>query len=204
MKRLLLLILPLSLACQPHSSTTDANKIDSNTTTLTNPKTDVVDTSKKINLEYLDWKLATINNQIPVFCKKAGLIELLGRPDSLVTPNMNDICVSFFEKDLKFLYYGESQFETSGDSAVISSIHFDNNSKIKLNIGTIVLDNTMTLTKLASLYPNAVQLKEEATIDNGEKVILVRIACSKILSDDSWVLLFKDGKLIRLDYWMPC
>lgn len=204
MKGLLFLILTLSLACKPHSRVTDPNKIDSTTTTITNPNTGAVDTSKKINLEYLDWKQATINNQISVFCKKTGLIELLGQPDSIVTPNMDDICVTYFEKDFKFFYYQKSMFEIAGDSAAMISIHFDGDQKIKVNFGSLQLDNKMTLTKLANLFPNAVQLKEENIIDNGDKVILVRIACSKILSDDSWILLFKDGKLIRLDYWMPC
>lgn len=204
MNRLLLLILPLSLACQPHASNTDVNNKDSSTTIRTNAKTDVVDTSKKVNLEYFDWNLATINNQVPVLCKKERLVEIIGQPDSIVTPNMEDICVSYFDKNIQFMYFGKSQFEISGDSAVISSIHFDNTSKISLNIGSLILDNSLTLTKLTTLFPNSVQLKEEVTIENGVRVTIVQLAESKKTSDFFWTLFFLEGRLIRIDYGMTC
>jgi hypothetical protein len=200
MKRILLFLLPLSLACVEKSNKSNTLKIQSNTLSIAVNNIKKVDTT----LEFLDWNSLKINNRLPLLCKKSEIIELLGQPDSIVVPNMNDICVSYFEGEFKYIYFGKSQFETKGDKVVISSILFGDNNRVKINNGSIVLDNSMTIDKLASIFPNAVKLKYEVTLDMGEKAMCVRLETSKVGGDNAWVLLFQNGKLIRIDFWMPC
>lgn len=199
---IILLFLTCITACGQQTKKLEqekANQID-----IVEPKQYALDTVKNINLEYLDWDSLKINNQLPLLCKKISLIKLLGQPDSIVTPDMNDICVSYFGNDFKYVYFNESRFETYGDEVVISSINFENNNKIKLNFGTLTLDNSLTLEQLETIFPIAVRDKSEIDIYRKVKADFVRLATSKVKTDNAWLLFFKNGKLIRIDYWMPC
>jgi len=153
--------------------------------------------------EYLDWNSVKINNLIPLECKKADLIKLLGKPDKVVTPKEDDYCVSYFQSDIKYLYWGESQFESSGSKAVISIIDLESN-KIKLVSPKITLDNSVTLEAIKRLYPKAVSQATILDVDKKGKLLTVHLAMSKFESDDEWLLFFKNGRLIRIDYFSPC
>jgi hypothetical protein len=115
-------------------------------------KTDGV---KAVNLEYLEWKTFKINNQLPLLCNKADLINLLGTVDSMITPHYEDVCASYFDTAYKYMYFGESLFETSGNKAVVSSIDLES-SKIKLISPIITLDKSLTLEKITLMFPIAV------------------------------------------------
>jgi hypothetical protein len=41
-------------------------------------------------------------------------------------------------------------------------------------------------------------------VDKIGKVISIKVATSKKESDDAWLLFFRNGKLIRIDHWIPC
>lgn len=208
MKNILLFLLPLFISCTEKNSKSEKGIIKSNILDARSNNNNTPDTNQtsnqKTGLEFLDWDSLRINNRLPLLCKKRDLIELLGKPDSTVVPNMNDICTSYFETEFKYMYFGKSQFETRADTAVISSISFKKYNRIKINSGSIVLDNTMTIDKLASLFPNAVKLKEALYLDGEGKVMCVRLATSKVVSDNAWLLFFLGGKLIQIDFWMPC
>lgn len=198
MKRIVVFLIPLSLACVEKS-----NKIEKiKSTNLGEAVKDIktIDTT----LEFLDWDSLKINNRLPLLCKKSELIELLGQPDSIVVPNMNEICVSYFDREFNYIYFGNSQFETKGDTVVISSIHFEKDKRINISSGRIQLDNSMTIDKLASIFPTAVKSKYEVSLDMGKKAMCVKLETSKVGGDDAWVLFFQNGKLIRIDLWMPC
>ena len=64
-------------------------------------KNNQVDTLHDANKEYLDFKVLKINKQLPLLCTKNALIELLGPPDSTVVPNMDDVCISYFDGPTK-------------------------------------------------------------------------------------------------------
>jgi hypothetical protein len=161
------------------------------------------DTVKRGNAEYLEWKTLKINNQLPLLCKKADLIKLLGKADSIVTPNYENICVSYFDTAFKYLYYGESQFEVSETMAVMNIIDFES-SNIKLVSPRITLDKSLTLEKIKKIFPIAVKNAELIEVDNKGKLLCLKIETSKSISDDYWLLFFKNGKLIRIDNVMPC
>jgi hypothetical protein len=200
----ILLLLPFFFACSQKSDKSDVAKLKSNTTYVTVPNNNTVDTNLKTTHEYLDWNTLKINNQLSLLCKQKEIIALLGQPDSIVIPKMNNICVSYFEKKFKYLFFGESQFESKGETTVISSISFDHTNRIWLQTGNIVLDNSMTIDKLNSIFPKAVKQSEEVYLEVIGNAICVRLGISKVASEDAWLLFFQNGKLIRIDFWMPC
>jgi hypothetical protein len=201
MKVFILFLLPFFITCTNRPDISDIENIKFKEKV---PNINSVDSNQKSNLDYLEWNTLKINNQLPLLCKKKELINLLGQPDSIVAPNMNNICISYFEKDFIYLVFGKSQFESKGDTTVISSISFDQTNRIWLQTGNTVLDNSMTIDKLNSLFPNAVKQKEDVVLDTIGKVICVRLGITKESSENAWLLFFQNGKLIRIDYWMPC
>lgn len=155
------------------------------------------------NPEYLDWKTLKINNQLPLLCKKAELIKLLGNADSIVIPHYDDVCTSYFNTAFKYLYFGHSQFEISGDMAVVNSIDFESGN-IRLVSPKLILDKSMTIERIKIFFPNAVKNAEEIEVDKKGKVLSLKLATSRTELDDAWLLFFRNGMLIRIDYWMPC
>lgn len=163
-------------------------------------KTDAV---KVVNREYLDWKTLKINNQLPLLCKKVELIKLLGTVDSVKTPHYEDICASYFDSAFKYMYFGESRFETSGTMTVVCSIDLESGN-IKLVSPMITLDKSVTLEKIKRMFPVAIKNAELIEVDKKGKVLSIKVATSKKETDDAWLLLFRNGKLIRIDHWIPC
>lgn len=158
---------------------------------------------KEVNSEYLDWKTLKINNKLPLLCNKADLINLLGTVDSIRTPHYEDICASYFDTAYKYMYFGESQFETLGSKAVVSSIDFES-GKIRLIYPNINLDKSVTLEKIRLIFPIAVKNAKVIEVDKKGKVISIKVATSIKESDDAWLLFFRNGTLIRIDHWIPC
>ena len=154
-------------------------------------------------IEYLDWSKIRINSKLPLICNKTELIKLLGTADSIVTPKYDDICSSYFENGFKYIYWRNSQFETSGNLAVLSSIDFES-SNIKLVSPNITLDKSVTLETIERMFPLAVKAAEVLLVDKKGKILSIKIATSKKESDDSWLLFFRKGKLVRIDHMIPC
>jgi hypothetical protein len=161
------------------------------------------DAIKDIKPEYLDWKTFKINGQLPLLCNKAELIALLGTADSIKTPNYEDVCASYFDTAFKYLYFRESLFETLGTLAVVSIIDFES-SNIKLVSPMITLDKSVTLEKIKRLFPIAVKNAELLEVDKKGKLLCIKLSTSKKETDDAWLLFFRNGKLVRIDYWIPC
>lgn len=155
------------------------------------------------NSEYLDWETFKINNQLPLLCKKVDLINLLGNADSIKTPHYEDVCSSYFDAAFTYLFFGKSQFESSGNMAVVSSIDLES-GKIKLVSPMITLDNTVTLEKIKKILPMAVKNAALIEVDKEGKMLSLKVATSKKETDDAWLLFFKNGKLVRIDHWIPC
>ena len=45
---------------------------------------------------------------------------------------------------------------------------------------------------------------QEVIIDNKGTVLSIKLETSHKNSDDGWLLFFKAGKLVRVDYWLAC
>jgi len=156
------------------------------------------------NAEYLDWSTAKLNGRLPMLSTTKAVFQELGQPDSLVTPDMNEVCMPYFDKPFKFAYVKSAEFEICGDTAVISTITFRHQPQLMLQTGNVKLNSRTTLSELAKSFPIAVKEQYELNVHKLGKVITVNLAAGPIVTDYSWLLMFKDGKLVRIDYYTPC
>lgn len=154
--------------------------------------------------EYISWDSVRINGKLPLVTKKKVLFSLIGMPDSIVSPDMNDVCVSFYDRDFKYAYLSNTQMEIYGDTAVVSSIDFRKGTKLSIKTPKLILDKNTSLVSLEKYFPKAVKEQYELKVHGIGNTVAVSIPTSKEPSDDSWLLFFLNGKLIRIDYWMPC
>ena len=158
---------------------------------------------QKHSPEVLEWSTVKINNKLPLLCKKSDLISLLGKPDKILDPKNLDVCASYFDKDFTYLVWGNSQFESTNTQAVISSIDLES-GRISLVSPKITLDKSVTFEKIKKLFPKAATEAEELIITNKSKVLSIKLATTHKNSDDGWLLFFKAGKLVQVDYWIAC
>ncbi|MFC6999510.1 hypothetical protein [Rufibacter roseus] len=195
------------LSCQDSAADNKSKNeptINKSTDTLTQQKSETKPKVLATNEEFISWDSVRVNGKLPMISKTKELFSLLGKPDSLVSPDMNDVCVSFYDKDFKYAYLNNSQIEIYGDTAVFGSLYFKKESKLYLKTPKHTFDRNTSLETLEKVFPNAVKEKYEVNDYDIGKAVAVRIQTSKEPSDDSWLLLFKNGKLIRIDYYMPC
>ncbi len=151
--------------------------------------------------EYIDWNNVRINGVLPPIGTTKLLYKALGKPDSIITPNIE--CASFYDKAYKTAYFKGSSFELYGDTVIISTINFKQ-SGMTLTAGKLVLNGNTTLADIAKVFPNAVKDKSNVVVDTFGEVISISVNTGKTLADDAWELMFKDGKLVQMDYWTPC
>ncbi|MBC6611069.1 hypothetical protein H8B15_09050 [Hymenobacter sp. BT507] len=154
--------------------------------------------------EYIAFEQVKINGRLPLKSKRTQLFKELGQPDSLAKPNIDDVCVSFYDKPFSYAYFKGSQVELYGDLAMVGNLEFAGNSRLTLTTPTITLSNKTTLAELAKRFPKAVAAKSEMNVHRKGKYMTVHIATDKATAEDYWILFFRNGRLARIDYWMPC
>lgn len=156
------------------------------------------------NKEYIPWDSVRINGKLPLLTRTEELYKLLGQPDSIITPDPNDICVSYFYAMDKYAYFGDSQFEIHGDSAVVSFVDFRTKPYIELNTPALKLNRNTTLSEIETLFPAAAKRKYVQNVWKVGEVLCISIATSNTLLDENWLLFFRNSKLIRIDHFIPC
>lgn len=159
--------------------------------------------------EYLEWSSIKINNRLPLDTREGTIQTVLGKPDSVVAIDWAGTCSSnFISDDSKLAYYSGMQFEKSGDSLYFQVNDFQKNHEAFLQSGSLRLDHTTTLDDIRKHFPNAVKNVSKLGVygldDVSELMDAIVLPLSKELSEGHWILMFQDGKLRRLDYWMPC
>ncbi|OON68692.1 hypothetical protein [Hymenobacter sp. CRA2] len=126
----------------------------------------------------------------------------LGSPDSVVTPDLDNECTSFFSLSFQRAYTPKAALELYGDTAVVTSL--DVRKGGGLQAGGLRLDRTTTLAELGRAFPRAVSRQSTEQDDVLGEVQMVSLDVAPPPTDDHWRLLFKDGRLVRIDYFMPC
>ena len=160
--------------------------------------------SSKTNNEFIDWNLVRINGKLPMITNTKDLYKLLGQPDSIVTPNYDDVSVRYYDlKEFKYAYIKESQFEIYGDTAVISFLNFEKQPDLEFKAGTLTLNHNTTIAELRKLFPKAVKERSELIVDQMGRLMGISLETSKYMVDAAWLLFFRKNKLVRLDFWMP-
>lgn len=158
---------------------------------------------RAVKSEYIGFKSAKINGKIPFLTKTNLLFNLIGKPDQLSKPDLNEYCGSFYNKVFKLASVKGVDAEIYGDTAVVRSINFKKSPDFSLATRLINLNHNTTLADLKKVFPNAVKSSVLLNDVDMGKTVAVHIAIEKEL-EDSWLLLFQNGKLVRIDYYRPC
>jgi hypothetical protein len=162
------------------------------------------DLTLKESTEYIDFNEIKIQGELELISKASSLRKLLGEPDSVINSSLIDPCVFYYNKNFRYAYYQKSVVELYDDTAVLTSINFQNKASIELITPMIALNSNTTLLEVEKLFPIAVENKSEREVKGIGRTICIQLDTSKVRRDDRWLLFFINGKLIRIDYWMPC
>lgn len=152
---------------------------------------------------YLDGRSIRIKDQFPLIAPVKDIEGLLGRPDSVVQVDFDEMCSSDFRSENSMIAYygnGSMDFEQFGDSLDFQSVDFSKDKEIFLQSGDLKLHHATTLTEINARFPNA---RIEYT-QAGDTIDTVILPPSKEPADGYWLLMFRDGKLIKIDDWFPC
>lgn len=160
--------------------------------------------STKTNAEFIEWSSARINGKLPLSTNTKDIYQMFGQPDSIITPVYEDVSVSNFDNgNFKFAYFKDSEFEISGDSAILNYLNFEKQPDLVFNAGSLTLTHNTTLAELKKLFPKAVKDKNKSIVDKIGRCTGISLATSKYYNDDLWLLFFRKGKLVRIDNFMP-
>ncbi len=184
---------------QKVSEVEEADTLKAYNPLLPNPATGKIE-------EYLEWSSISINNKLPLNTTLKDLNTVLGKPDSVASINWAETCSSNFKsEDSKLAYYKGMEFELAGDSLYFQLNDFRKDPKVFLQIGNLRLDHTTTLNDIKKYFPNAVKNIDKMNVYGVEgEVESIVLSPSKELSEGHWLLMFQQGKLIRIEDWFPC
>lgn len=153
-------------------------------------------------VEYLDWRKAKINNLLPLEATENKVNLVLSQADSMVASTMEDVCGSFHDRDFKYAYFQNIEFEKYQDTLVFRSLDFENNKNNFLQVNDFVLNASSNLEQLKKYFPKAV--KAVYSIHNSEGLEAIQLEVTGSFADDKWILFFKRKNLIRIEYYIPC
>ncbi|GGG59087.1 hypothetical protein GCM10011378_38890 [Hymenobacter glacieicola] len=157
------------------------------------------------SIEFIDSDEVTINGTQHLVGRTASLYKVLGRPDSLVAPNMLDYCMPYYDnRSFKCAYYGRSCVEVYGDTAVVSSLNFKRHPGLELHSEGLRLSRTTTLASLGKVFPQAVKKQSVLDVYKTGKRVAVVLQSAQIPNDYSWLLLFHNGLLESIELSTPC
>lgn len=172
---------------------------------VTIKKTDTITTKKATGTTtYVTWDSVKLNGTIPMLYNSKEAEEKLGKADSIITPDYENVSSSFFNnKSFKYCYFRGITFEKSGDTLAFMSIDFTKASTAYLGNDHIRLNGATSLIDFKNIFPN---VADNSLIVQGlGKTKAVTLAVSKKETEDKWLFIFnEDGnKLLRIDYWIP-
>lgn len=150
------------------------------------------------SIEVFQTDHALLNNKLHLNTNLRQFEILWGKPDSIITPDYNEICAAGFEEDFQYLFKDGSAFEIFKDSILFGEILFEGNNFITYS--GVTLNKHTTLSDIKHLFPQAVK---QAGYEGTPEAIKLRDTANKD-SDSSILLFFREGKLERLVNFIPC
>jgi hypothetical protein len=169
------------------------------------PKTHppAVHKSDPVTKEYIRWDSVKLNGSISMVSSFTVALNRLGKPDSTIVPDYNDVSASYWNGKFKYYYFRGVQFEKYRDSIAFSSINFPKSPEWFLSYKNIKFNGKTTIDNFKKLFPISAEKKElhGTSIDKNQ---WIRIDTSPDQSDDAWIFLFNrdTGKLISVDHWI--
>ncbi len=150
------------------------------------------------HIEVFSFTRAVANKKQPLYTNIRQFETTWGRPDSVITPDYEDVCAAQFDEDFLYIFKDGSRFERCKDSIACDQFHFTNNNS--LTSGNITLTGNTTWADARKLFPMAVKQAE-----NEGRTDLITLRDSTDPDSDSAVqLFFKDGKLVSVVCFIPC
>jgi hypothetical protein len=195
MKYLFGIIVLLSLGCKQNVKQVNDKKTDS----VVSSKTDTALTS-----EYLDWYKVKLNGSVDMLSSFKTTSRILGKPDSIVTPNYEDVSVSYFNGEkFKYVYYKGLQFETVKDSLAFREADFSKDTSLYFTSDKIRLGYHTTLADFKKVFPKAGD--NELHHPAMDEYIAIDLNVSNKIFEDQWMLSFSadGGKLLKIEYYIP-
>jgi hypothetical protein len=184
---------------------------DSSNSAKINSSKDVVDdtlirphikASEVNTIEVLDLDSILINGKGGFLMHPSKLKEYFGKPDS--TGRVSHDCGGYFEEEeVSIDYYGRSSFESSKNMTVVKNINFQD-GKFSVKTPDIILNKHTTITDIVNKFPVSGKKSYAWKDDSDAKEYIVIRLSPKLNYDDQWILKFYNGKLIDLEYWIPC
>ncbi len=143
-----------------------------------------------------------INNKVPYLTTVKVLEDNFGKPDSIV--NETQACGGYFEAGYEPIYfYGKTNFETNGETAVFRKIDFSE-GQFKLTTTHLTLDNHTTLNDFRQFFPYSTAKSYDWTNPTDKKIYkLVRVRRQANFVDE-WILKFYNDILIEIEYSVHC
>ncbi len=190
-----LLLLLASIGCgNNHSKSTKTVDLVPTSSSIKESATDL--------LEVLDMDSIVINEKFRFQTSRSKLREHLGKSDSTIKANYD--CGGYFDVgDVSVDYYGSSSFETSMEKTVVRNINFQD-GRFTVKAGNIIFNKNTTLTAIKDAFPaSAKKSYLWKDVSDNKEYTVVRLL-PKLNYDDQWVLKFYNGKLIDMEYWIPC
>jgi len=132
-------------------------------------------------------------------------VKLLEKPDSIITPNYDNVSESFESKKFKYCYIKGITFEKYNDSLVFRSIDLSKSGNWYLSYGKIKFDSETTMDEFAKSFPKSVDENILHGTDMDKYLsISVKTARRGSSINEQWVFMFEQShnKLIQIDYWI--
>lgn len=162
--------------------------------------------SAELEAEYLDPEQVKVNGALPFETSTALLVEQLGKPGRIEKGAIE--CGGYFEtphtdpSDAVWYCYGETRFEVYGPRAVLGSVDFRSGT-LSVTVAGTTLNSASTLQDLRRVLPRSVAQVDNHWERNGVIYQAVSVRPGR-QADDMWHFLFLDGKLVELEYYIPC
>ncbi|SFP98952.1 hypothetical protein [Hymenobacter arizonensis] len=162
-------------------------------------------TDKVANPEYIEWDMLTVNGKPHQAITTKQLRSQLGQPDSIAKGAVE--CGGELETldgpNGDFWYYGKTMYEVNGTQAVLAN--FDvTRGKFQGQLGKLKLDQNTTLEDVRRFYPvSAKEADKPSTGRLGEEMSLP-FYHKGVQMDASLYLLFRKGRLQKVEFFYPC
>lgn len=149
-------------------------------------------------IEVFSFTHALANKKQPLYGSVSQFETAWGRPDSVITPDYEDICAAQFDEDFQYIFKNGSRFERCKDSVACDQFHF--NGSNSLTSGNITLSHNFTWADARKLFPMAVKQAE----NEGRTDLITLRDSTNPDSDNAVQLFFKDDKLVSVACFIPC
>lgn len=141
------------------------------------------------------------------FSEKSQIIAELGNPEKIIEPNYDCGFLSKDSQGMPFfqLHYGNVIF-TGNEKYLIEKIDFRGKKSTELHYGEFVLNSETTIEEIEGIFGEFEPRKSRFNKLDREVFLngIFSLNGKPTLADDGIILTFRNGMLIRFDYWSPC